>query len=95
MWNTEGRSCLNACNKNWLKELSKEIPEAKWETNCIHNDPYPSALSTDKTPGLDKVRELPSDHLHQTPQVPQDKKKVPWTHLRALTKQPNTAPAQT
>jgi hypothetical protein len=33
LWNTEGRDCLNACNKNWLKDLAKEIPEAKWETN--------------------------------------------------------------
>jgi hypothetical protein len=29
IWNTEGSNCLNACNKNWLKELVKEIPEAK------------------------------------------------------------------
>ena len=29
IWNTEGRNCLNACNENWLKELAKEIPEAK------------------------------------------------------------------
>jgi ankyrin repeat protein len=35
----EGRNCLNACNKNWLKELAKEIPEAKWEINYIHVDP--------------------------------------------------------
>jgi len=25
IWNTEGRNCLNACNKNCLKELAKEI----------------------------------------------------------------------
>jgi hypothetical protein len=25
IWNTKGRNCLNACNKNWLKELAKEI----------------------------------------------------------------------
>jgi hypothetical protein len=29
--NTKGNVCLNAHNKNWLKELAKEIPEAKWE----------------------------------------------------------------
>jgi hypothetical protein len=34
------RNCLNACNKNWLKELAKKLPEAKWEINCIHNEPY-------------------------------------------------------
>jgi hypothetical protein len=31
MWNAKGRVCLNAHNKNWLKELANEIPEAKWE----------------------------------------------------------------
>ena len=30
IWNTEGRYCLNACNKNWPIELANEIPEAKW-----------------------------------------------------------------
>ena len=44
IWKTKGRNCLNACNKNWLKELAKEIPEAKWEINCIHNDPNLSHL---------------------------------------------------
>jgi hypothetical protein len=37
---------------NWLKELAKTIPEAKWEFNYIHNDPYPFALGTEKAPGL-------------------------------------------
>jgi hypothetical protein len=94
IWNTKGRKCLNACNKNWLKELAKEIPEAKWDINYIHNDPYPSALSIEKTPGLIEVRKLPSDLLYQTPQCPKVKQ-VPWTHLRALMKRFNTAPAQT
>jgi hypothetical protein len=31
IWNTKGRVCRNAHNKYWLKELAKEIPEAKWE----------------------------------------------------------------
>jgi len=31
IWHTKGRVCLNAHNKEWLKELAKEIPEAKWE----------------------------------------------------------------
>jgi len=66
--NTKGRNCLNACNKNWLKELAKEFPEAKWEINYIHNDPYPSALSIEKNPGHKKVKKLPNDHLHKTPQ---------------------------
>jgi hypothetical protein len=74
IWNTEGRNCLNACNKKWLKDLAKEILEAKWEIKCIHNDPYPSVLGIVKTPGLNKVRKPPRDHLRQTPQGPQDKK---------------------
>jgi ribonuclease HI len=57
---------------NWLKELAKDIPEAKWEINCIHNDPYPSALSTEETPGLNKIKKLTNNHLHQTAQGPQD-----------------------
>jgi hypothetical protein len=66
IWDTKGRSCLNACNKNWLKKLAKKIPEAKWDIKSIHNDP-PSALCNEKTPGLVKVRKLSSDHLRQTP----------------------------
>jgi hypothetical protein len=31
IWNTKGKACLNAHNKDWLKELAKEIPEAKRE----------------------------------------------------------------
>jgi hypothetical protein len=31
IWNIKGMICLNAHNKDWLKELAKEIPEAKWE----------------------------------------------------------------
>jgi hypothetical protein len=55
------------------KEHAKQIPEAKWEINCIHNNPYPSALCNENTPGLIKVSKLSSDHLHQTPQGFQDK----------------------
>ena len=73
-WNTEGRNCLKyACNKNWLKDLAKEISEVKWEISYIRNNPYPSALCNEKTPGLIIVSKLSSDHLHQTPQGPQDK----------------------
>jgi hypothetical protein len=56
-----------------LKELAKEIPEAKWEINSTRNDPYPSALCNEETLGLNKARNLPSGHLNQTPQGPQDK----------------------
>jgi len=45
IWNTKGRVCLNAHNKDWLKERAKEIPEAKWEIqNIIHNHPLPNSL---------------------------------------------------
>ena len=73
IWNTKDRNCLNACNKNWLKQLAKENPEAEWEINYIYNNPYPFALSTEKTPKLNKVSKLSSDHLCQAPQGPQDK----------------------
>ena len=39
-WNTKGRVCLNAHNKDWLKELAKEISEATRELQNIHNHPY-------------------------------------------------------
>jgi hypothetical protein len=76
IWNTTGRTAY-AYNNNWLKELAKEIPEAKWEINSNNNDPYPSALCNEKTSGLIKVRKLSSNHFHQTPQGPQDKIKYP------------------
>jgi hypothetical protein len=31
IWNTKGRVCLNAHNKDRLKEVAKEIHEAKWD----------------------------------------------------------------
>ena len=30
-----------AYDKKWLKELVKEIPEAKWEIYCVHSAPTP------------------------------------------------------
>jgi len=68
--------------ENWLEELAKEISEAKWEINSIHNDPYPSAHSPDTTLGFDKVRKPPSDHLHQTPRGPQNKTSI--SHCNGL-----------
>jgi hypothetical protein len=46
IWNTKGRGCLNAHNKDWLKELAKEITEAKWEIHRIHNHSYQTALGS-------------------------------------------------
>jgi len=64
-WNTEGRKCLNACNKIGLPKTF-----LRQSGNSIaFIDPYPSALSTEENPGLIKVRILPNDHL-QTPEGP-------------------------
>ena len=63
IWNTnKGRVCLNAHNKDWLKELAKEIPKAKWETKSIHNHPYQTALGSGQHSGLNKINKLPNDH---------------------------------
>jgi hypothetical protein len=62
IWSTKGRVCLNAHNKDWLKELAKEIPEAKWETQNIHNHPYQTALGSGQHSGLNKFKKLPNDH---------------------------------
>jgi hypothetical protein len=50
IWNTKGRNCPNAYNNNWLKELAKKIPEAKWEFNDIHKIPTPLHLVLKRLP---------------------------------------------
>jgi hypothetical protein len=42
--NTKGKVCLNAHNKDWLKEIAKDIPEAKWELQNIHYHPLPNSF---------------------------------------------------
>ena len=54
--------CLNVHNKDWLKELAKEIPEAKWEIHDIHDHPYQTALGSGQHSGLSKFNKLPNDH---------------------------------
>ena len=66
IWNTKDRVCLNAHNKDWLKELAKDILEAKWEIQNIHNHPYQTALGSGQHSGLNKFYKLPNDH----PQAP-------------------------
>jgi hypothetical protein len=71
---TETASML--ATKTGLKDLAKENPEANWEIyciSCIHNDPYPSALSTEETPGLNKVRKLTTTFVkpHKAPKINQ------------------------
>ena len=58
----QGQVCLNAHNIDWLKELTKEIPEAKWEFQNIHNHPYQTALGSGQHSGLDKINKLTNDH---------------------------------
>jgi hypothetical protein len=62
IWNTKGRFCLIAHNKDWLKEIAIEIPEAKWEIQNIHSHPYQTALGSGQHSGLNKFNELPNDH---------------------------------
>ena len=62
IWNTKDRVCLNAHNKDWLKEFAKEIPEATWEIQNIHNHPYQTALGSGQNSGLNKFNRLPNDH---------------------------------
>ena len=62
IWNTKGRVCLNAHDKDWLKELAKENPEAKWKIQNIHNHPYQTALGSGQHSGLNKFNKLPNDH---------------------------------
>jgi len=62
IWNIKGMICLNAHNKDWLKELAKEIPEAKWEIWNVHNHPYRTGLGSGQHSGLNKSIKLPNDH---------------------------------
>jgi hypothetical protein len=61
IWKTKGRVCLNAHNKDWLKELAKEIPEAKWETQNVHNHPYQTSLGSGQHSRINKFNKLPND----------------------------------
>jgi hypothetical protein len=62
IWNTKGRVCLNAHNKDWLNELAKEIPEARWEIQNIQNHPFQTALGSGQHSGLNKFNKLPNDY---------------------------------
>ena len=97
IWNTKGRVCLNAQNKDWLRELAKEIPEAKWEIENIHNHPYQPALGSRQHSGLNKFIKLPNDHP-QAPEGPDKTSALISTDQPQIcntTKHPKTAPAKT
>ena len=83
IWNTKGRVCLNAHNLDWLKELAKEIPEATWEIQNIHNNPYQTALGSGQHSGLNKFNKLPNDH-------PQASEGPDITSAQISTDQPHT-----
>jgi len=57
-----GSASTLTTKSDWLKELAKEIPEAKWEIQNIHNHPYQTALGSGQHSGLNKINKLPNDH---------------------------------
>ena len=57
-------------NKDWLKELAKEIPEAMWDVWNIHNHPYQTALGSGQHSGLNKSNKLPNDQPPQASEGP-------------------------
>jgi hypothetical protein len=72
---TQRTKCLPQTLCDWLKELAKEIPEAKWEIQNIHYHPYQTALGSGQHSGLNKINKLPNDHP-QASEGP-DKNKCP------------------
>ena len=41
IWDAQGKNHLNACNKNWLKELAKEIPGQSGKLIAVKTTPIP------------------------------------------------------
>jgi hypothetical protein len=58
----QGQGLPQCSQQRPAKELAKEIPEAKWETQNIHNHPYQTALASGQHSGLNKINKLPIDH---------------------------------
>jgi ribonuclease HI len=63
----QGQGLPQCSKQDWQKELAKEISEAKWKTQNIHNHPYQTALDFGQHSGLNKSNKLPNDH----PQAPE------------------------
>ena len=95
IWNTEDRVCLNAHNKNWLKEVAKEIPEAKCEIQNIHNHPYLTALGSGQHSGLNKLNKLPNDHPQASEGPDKTIALISTDQILILMKHPKTDPAKT
>ena len=90
-------SILNAHNKDWLKELAKEIPEAKWEIQNIHSHPYQTALGFGQHSGLKYFNKLPNDHPQASEGPDKTSAPIALTDLIIVIsmKHPKTAPAKT
>ena len=58
----QGQGLPQCSQQGRLKELAKEIPEAKWEIQNIHNHPYQTAIGSGKHSGHDKFNKLLNDH---------------------------------
>ena len=67
IWNTKGRVCLNAHNKDWLKKTCQRNPWGKvWNSKHTYH-PYQTALGSGEHSGLNRFIKLPNDH----PQAPE------------------------
>ena len=63
----QGQGLPQCSQQRLAKELAKEIPEAKWEIQYIHNLFYQTVLGSGQHSGLNKFNKLPNDH----PQAPE------------------------
>jgi len=63
----QGQGLPQCSQQRLAKELAKEIPEAKWEIQYIHNHFYQTVLGSGQHSGLNKFNKLPNDH----PQAPE------------------------
>eukprot|EP00983_Pelagomonas_calceolata_P027917 875726-Pelagomonas_calceolata.AAC.1 len=60
VWNTTARAHLNNQSPIWLRDLAKDIPEAKWYVKCVSNNPILNARHA-IMPGIGKREKLPLD----------------------------------
>jgi len=93
-----GSASMLTTSKDWLKELAKEIPEAKWKIQNIHNHPYHTAWGSGRHSGLNKFNKLPNDHPQASEGPDTTSALLLMTNLIIIvisTKHPKTAPAKT
>jgi hypothetical protein len=70
IWNNKGRNCLKAYNNNWLKELAKALPEAKWKSIAFITTPTPLHLALKRPLALIKQRNYPATTFVKTYKAP-------------------------